>query len=586
MIFSCSKFPTKDRKRILTQAELQYYADHLDEISDLEEDPFHSSDESEKDKDYEPGTSDNSSLSDSELQTAMDSTHIEDNDDDDGDESRDETGTPSEEQEWQSDDEDPPDIPFFANAGININMENNTAPIDFFHLLFPDELINIIVQETNRRAHQKETAPRTRSKIKKLNKWKDLTNDEFKKFLGLCCLGGNIQFPTMASRWSHKPLYYHPIYSQTMPRNRFENILENLRFVDHSAADMTDRLYKIRPIMSAIQENIKKVLVPERNLSLDESMIPWRGRLSFRQYIKNKSHKYGLKLYVLTTHDGFVLNFVVYTGKGTLATGESTHTEQVVKQLMKNYLDQGYWLYMDNFYNSVKLAEDMIKRKTYVTGTLRENRKGNPKELFKRKLKKSEAVYKRKGPVLVTNWKDKRCVRMISTGHRHAMVEVQTKRGNKLKPICIADYNKYMSGIDRSDQMMAYYSTLKKTIRWYRKVFFHLVDLCIWDAYYLYKKVKDDKCRLLSFREEIISSLIGSDKHMVQHTAQKDQSQDTTLQHYLEPIPDTASNKNVMRRCKNCTKNNTRKQTRYLCPLCQDSPALCVHPCFRQWHEK
>lgn len=99
MIFSCSKFPTKDRKRILTQAELQYYADHLDEISDLEEDPFHSSDESEKDKDYEPGTSDNSSLSDSELQTAMDSTHIEDNDDD-GDESRDETGTPSEEQEW------------------------------------------------------------------------------------------------------------------------------------------------------------------------------------------------------------------------------------------------------------------------------------------------------------------------------------------------------------------------------------------------------------------------------------------------------------------------------------------------------
>ncbi|KAG5882389.1 hypothetical protein JTB14_016671 [Gonioctena quinquepunctata] len=103
-----------------------------------------------------------------------------------------------------------------------------------------------------------------------------------------------------------------------------------------------------------------------------------------KQYIKNESHKYGLKLYVLTTHDGCVLNFAVCTEKGTLVTGESTHTEQVVKELMKHYLDQGYRLYMDHFYNSVELAEDMVKRKTNVTRTSRENRKGNPKELSRK----------------------------------------------------------------------------------------------------------------------------------------------------------------------------------------------------------
>ncbi|KAG5874421.1 hypothetical protein JTB14_013761 [Gonioctena quinquepunctata] len=110
-----------------------------------------------------------------------------------------------------------------------------------------------------------------------------------------------------------------------MSTNRFENILENLRFVDHSATYMIDRPYEIRPIISAIQENIKEIIMPERNLFLNEFIIPWRGRLSFRQYIKNKSHKYDLKLYVLTTHDGFVLNFDVYTEKCTLVTGASTH---------------------------------------------------------------------------------------------------------------------------------------------------------------------------------------------------------------------------------------------------------------------
>lgn len=97
---------------------------------------------------------------------------------------------------------------------------------------------------------------------------------------------------------------------------------------------------------------------------------------------------------------------------------------------------------------------------------------------MKAKLKKGEAVWKRKGPVLLTNWRDKRYVRMISTAHKHSMVEIRGKRANnKIKPACVIDYNKHMSGIDRSDQMMAYYSTPRKTVRWYRKIFFHLIDL-------------------------------------------------------------------------------------------------------------
>lgn len=123
-----------------------------------------------------------------------------------------------------------------------------------------------------------------------------------------------------------------------MSRDRFEAILQVLRFVDHATVDTNNRLYKIKSIIETILDNTKKTINPERELSLDKSMIQWRGKLRFKQYIQNKRHKYGIKLYELTTKDGFILNVIVYTGRRTLLSEDSTHTEQVVKQLMEEYL--------------------------------------------------------------------------------------------------------------------------------------------------------------------------------------------------------------------------------------------------------
>lgn len=50
-------------------------------------------------------------------------------------------------------------------------------------------------------------------------------------------------------------------------------------------------------------------------------------------------------------------------------------------------------------------------------------------------------------------------------------MEVQNKRGGgKLKPEAITAYNKYMLGVDRKHQMLAYNSYNRKTLRWYKKV--------------------------------------------------------------------------------------------------------------------
>lgn len=52
---------------------------------------------------------------------------------------------------------------------------------------------------------------------------------------------------------------------------------------------------------------------------------------------------------------------------------------------MEPYLDKGHELYMDNFYNSVDLSKKLLFHKTHTIGTLRKDRKGDPKTMFGKK---------------------------------------------------------------------------------------------------------------------------------------------------------------------------------------------------------
>lgn len=135
--------------------------------------------------------------------------------------------------------------------------------------------------------------------------------------------------------------------------------------------------------MNKLIKKFQDSFSPEEALSLDESMLLWRGRLIFRQYIKNKKHKYGIKFYELCSPDGYVLNIEIYKGKNVEVTGNSKINDLVLR-LVKPYLNKGHHLYMDNYYNSVNLSNILYKQRTHTTGTLRSNRKNNPTSIVKK----------------------------------------------------------------------------------------------------------------------------------------------------------------------------------------------------------
>lgn len=153
-----------------------------------------------------------------------------------------------------------------------------------------------------------------------------------------------------------------------------------------------------------------------------------KGRLSYRQYIPLKRRRFGIKLYELTSASGFVLDVILYTGKGATQKSELGHAYKIVMKLLKNgFLRKGHSVYLDNFYTTIKLADDLLARGTQITGTFRANRRGIPDPIKQIKLKRGESFFMRRKHLLIQRWRDKRDIYMISTRHNGDFEYVKKK---------------------------------------------------------------------------------------------------------------------------------------------------------------
>lgn len=149
----------------------------------------------------------------------------------------------------------------------------------------------------------------------RITEWKELTNKEFFVFIGHYLHMGAIRLNRVVDYWKQNDLFNLAAFSKNS-RNRFLLIQRCLHFARNPKVNEekpADRLYKVRPIITFFNERMDEIYYPGRELSLDESMVLWRGRLVFHQYIKNKRHKFGIKLYMLTAPNGCILRFLVYT---------------------------------------------------------------------------------------------------------------------------------------------------------------------------------------------------------------------------------------------------------------------------------
>ena len=340
-----------------------------------------------------------------------------------------------------------------------------------------------------------------------MHQWKPTDRQEMLCFLALQILMGVIHKPRLALYWAKDTLISTPIFGQLMSRDRFHILLKFLHFDDnrnYNPADPNrDRLHKIRTVTDMIKRKCSQVYYPGKKLCVDESLVLFKGRLQFKQYIKTKRARFGIKLFQFCTPDGIVFDYLIYhgiMGPQLVQMGEDAlMTERIVATLMHRYLHKGHHLFIDNFYTTFNLAQYLLANNTYVTGTIRENRRHFPLDLKRIALDKGSSAFFEHNELVVVKFrahKDSssgkaKVVYLLSSSHRPELRNTarRDRDGNVIqKPSCVVDYNFNMGGVDMVDQQLDSIDVLRKSYKWYKKLFLRLVMQCVLASHKLYKK--------------------------------------------------------------------------------------------------
>ncbi|XP_068122042.1 piggyBac transposable element-derived protein 4-like [Hyperolius riggenbachi] len=388
----------------------------------------------------------------------------------------------------------PPGFPFTGVPGQKIDCDHST--LAYLELFLSDEVIWMIVEDANRYAAQQPGAPQSR--FSRSRKWEPVTSDDIWVFLGLIILQVVVGKPLQKWYWTTNKILATPFFGTVMPEYCYSLIMKYLHFGNNEDFDEVThpapKLKKIWDIYQLIVGNFRSAYIPERDISVDESLMAYKGRLSWVQFIASKRMRFGVKSFMLCeSQSGYIWNSVVYTGKGTKFAphySEFGCATSSVLTLIEPLLDQGYCLTTDSFYTSPELYKHLIQHKTDAYGTVRPNRCHMPPALSARKLKKGEVVAWQKGKNKALRWKEKRDVCILSTVHNAETVRTTTRGKQEVdKPKAVVNYNHTMEGVDRADAAMTFYLADRKQQRkYYKKIFRHLLEQCLWNAFVLYKK--------------------------------------------------------------------------------------------------
>jgi hypothetical protein len=148
-------------------------------------------------------------------------------------------------------------------------------------------------------------------------------------------------------------------------RERLKLICTFLQFANNETL-IFKNLFKIFPVILHMNNRSQELYLPHQDISFYESLTPWKGRLSFKQYLPLKASKFGVKNLwnVWGHHMVFMALPCIYTGNNTkldspLITADTNTTAAILK-LVEPLLKQCRTVWMDNFCNSPSLTR-MLK---------------------------------------------------------------------------------------------------------------------------------------------------------------------------------------------------------------------------------
>ena len=247
-----------------------------------------------------------------------------------------------------------PESSVFVTTLVTSSM--NRTPYEIFKEYVPEKLILEMAMYTNIYALQKGAV------------FKHTDPEEITKLLGMHILMGVMKFPQIKMYWSNA-LNINSI-SSVMSRDRFFLLRAHLHLIDNNTIppNCDDKFIKVRPLINAVLDRCHQIPV-EEIVSVDEQMIPFKGHLSIKQYIKNKPRPWGIKVFVLAGKSGYPYDFILYQGSTTkISTFDKASLgfgAALVLHLCSRLIEPGHQLYFDNYFSSFQLFEIQRKQKLF-----------------------------------------------------------------------------------------------------------------------------------------------------------------------------------------------------------------------------
>ena len=327
----------------------------------------------------------------------------------------------------------------------------DSTPIELFDIFYSNTIMELIVEETNRYASQ--------HGVHDFN----LSQPELKVFLGVILLSGYHILPREILYWSRDEDVGVPLVADKMARTRFQEIKRFLHLADNMNLQKEDKLAKIQHYLDECKKLLSQFGVFAKNISIDEQMVPYFGRHTLKQYIRGKPIKFGMKMWLLASFDGFPFSYDVYCGKEEQQHQEGLVGERVVKKFLKTTSDlKDHSLYTDNFFTSADLMDEMGNEGLRHTGTVRSNRIAHcpvtDSKVFK-KTNRGDFELFGDGNLVLVQWNDSKPVLVMSnfeSVNPTKLVKRWSKPDRAMKdvqmPGLIASYNANMGGVDLLDR--------------------------------------------------------------------------------------------------------------------------------------
>ncbi|KAL3176286.1 hypothetical protein MRX96_010601 [Rhipicephalus microplus] len=225
--------------------------------------------------------------------------------------------------------------------------ESFLTPADAFEKFFDDDVIALLVKETNRYADRK-------------NRSLGVTEEKMKCVIGVLLLSGYV--PVLRRRMLREISEDcdNELVANSMRRNRFEAIFSNLHVADNNNLPQDDRFAKMRPLFKFLNQKFLLYAPLSECYSIDESMCEYFGKHGCKQFLKGKPIRFGYKLWCLCTPLGYLLSTEPYQGKygvapeskNDLGLGGSVVVDMVGR--LKSKTDLCFHVFFDNFFHELE----------------------------------------------------------------------------------------------------------------------------------------------------------------------------------------------------------------------------------------